>query len=506
MLINICSCLELAACAAAKAVPPCTQYNHQMSRHSKLVFIDLETTGANSVTDKITEIGIVEVCDGLVTRWSTLVNPEVPIPPFIQSLTGIDNAMVAHAPKFAELANDLLNRLEGGLFIAHNARFDYGFLRNAFKAVGHSLRCDVLCTLKLSRKLFPDEAKHNLDMLVARHALIPLGRHRALADADLLWQLWGKLNSAFTPLVVNEAVQLLLQRPSLPTHLAHDALNDIPDTPGVYLFYGENDIPLYIGKSIHLRQRVMSHFNADHRLYKDMRLSTQIHRLEWRETAGEIGALLLEAQLIKELQPIHNRVLRRQRELCAWQLRLGVDGHMQPVLTYASEQDFGGADRLYGLFSSRRKAEDCLRSLAESHQLCLAMLGLEKRVRADKPCFAYQLRRCLGACTGAEPAAHHQARLEAALNGLQIKTWPYAGAVGLIEAGNDGQQDMHVVHNWCCLGTARSDEELQNLLQHANTRPAFDADTYKILLRAMERQHVKVRVLSDVPRPARNAA
>ncbi|MES2536488.1 MAG: exonuclease domain-containing protein [Pseudomonadota bacterium] len=467
-----------------------------MADYGKLIFIDLETTGANPAFDRITEIGIVEVDGGQVSRWSSLVNPEIPIPPFIQSLTGINDAMVQHAPTFSQLADEVRTRLEGGLFIAHNARFDHGFLRNAFKQAGHTLRCQVLCTVKLSRALFPDEAKHNLDALILRHGLTPDGRHRALADADLLWQLWNRLTAVIPQPVFHHAVQTLLQRPSLPGNLASDALDKLPDTPGVYLFYGENGSPLYVGKSIHLRQRVMSHFNADHRLYKDMRISHQIHRLEWRETAGEIGALLLEAQLVKELQPIHNRVLRRQKELCAWQLRITASGHVQPVLTYASESDFGQADQLYGLFSSRRKAESALRELAESHQLCMVTLGLENRSRPNKPCFAYQLQRCLGSCAGGEPMPAHQARLETALARLRVKTWPYAGAVGLIETGADGRQEVHVVQNWCCLGTARSEDEIARLLKHVPTRPAFDKDTYKILTRALARRQVQVRVLS----------
>lgn len=467
-----------------------------MANYEKLIFIDLETTGINPVSDRITEIGIVEVdATGKVSRWSTLVNPEVPIPPFIQTLTGIDNAMVRNAPVFAELAEQLAARLQGGLFIAHNARFDYGFLRNAFKESGRNLRCEVLCTVKLSRKIFPKHPKHNLDILIERHGLVPDGRHRALSDADLLWQLWNKLIACTSPEIFEQTVKLLLQRPSLPTHLAPESLDDIPDTPGVYLFYGENDIPLYVGKSVHLRQRVLSHFNADHRLYKDMRLSSQIHRLEWRETAGEIGALLLEAQLVKDLQPIHNRVLRRQRELCAWQLRPTAAGHLQPVLAYASELDFGNADHLYGLFSSRRKAETTLRELAEIHRLCLVTIGLENRTQANKPCFAHQLRRCEGACIGSEEIEVHQARLETALKSLKIKTWPYRGAVGLIESGADDRHDVHVVHNWCYLGTAHSDDELWDLLNKAPTRPAFDMDTYKILSRALARRQIKVRTL-----------
>ena len=471
-----------------------------MAQHEKLIFIDLETTGANPVVDRITEIGIVEVQGEQVSHWSTLVNPGMPIPPFIQNLTGISDAMVASAPVFADLAGEVLARLQGGLFIAHNARFDYGFLRNAFKAAGLSLRAEVLCTVKLSRKLFPHEAKHNLDILVQRHGLQALGRHRALADADLLWQLWQKLQREIAPDSFSEALAQLLQRPSTPTHLAPEVLDEIPDTPGVYLFYGENDALLYVGKSVHLRQRVLSHFNGDHRLFQDMRMSQQIHRLEWRETAGELGALLLEAQLIKDLQPIHNRALRRQRELCAWQLRPGADGAQQAVLAQAGEVDFGAAESLYGLFSSRRKAEASLREIAEANELCLALLGLESRGGAGKPCFAHQLRRCRGACCGKEPLALHQARLEAALANLKLVTWPYPGPVALVEKTPDGShEEAHVVHNWCYLGSAAAEEDVWSLLEQSPARPAFDVDTYKILVRALAKQKVTVRPLPRRP-------
>ncbi len=454
-------------------------------KFDKLVFVDLETTGTNPVADRITEIGIVEVdAAGRATPWSSLVNPGVSIPSFIQGLTGISNDMVRDAPGFAELAPALHERLRGALFVAHNARFDYGFLRNAFSEAGLPFKADVLCTVKLSRALYPKERKHNLDTLIERHALKADARHRALADADLLWQLWQKLTDTLPADTFNSALQSLLQRPSLPSHLPTDALDAIPDTPGVYLFYGENDLPLYVGKSVKLRQRVLSHFNADHKLYKDMRLSQQLHRIEVRETAGEIGALLLEAQLVKDLQPVHNRLLRRQGDLCAWRLKEDERGHTVPVLANASEQDFGRADRLYGLFPTKRKAETALRELAEAHQLCLVQLGLEGRSGQNKPCFNWQLKRCKGVCIGKEDPSFHRARLEAALAGLRVKTWPYEGAVGLVEAQAE-RTDVHLVDNWCYLGTARSDDELQTLLEHAPTRPAFDLDTYKILNRAL---------------------
>lgn len=464
-------------------------------KFDKLVFVDLETTGTNPAADRITEIGLVEVdASGKATHWSSLVNPGVSIPSFIQGLTGISNDMVKDAPGFAELAPALHERLQDALFVAHNARFDYGFLRNAFEQAGLPYKSDVLCTVKLSRALYPTERKHNLDTLIERHDLKANARHRALADADLLWQLWQKLSATHPEESFHAALQSLLQRPSLPSNLPADVLDDIADTPGVYLFYGENDIPLYVGKSVKLRQRVLSHFNADHKLYKEMRLSQQLHRIEVRDTAGEIGALLLEAQLVKALQPVHNRLLRRQGDLCAWRLKEDEQGNAVLSLINASDHDFGRAERLYGLFSSKRKAEATLRELAESHQLCLVQLGLEGRSGQNKPCFNWQLKRCKGVCIGKEAASFHRARLEAALASLRVKTWPYEGAVGLIE-GQGERTDIHLVDNWCYLGTARSEVELQTLLDHAPARPAFDIDTYKILNRALFLKQLPIRPL-----------
>jgi DNA polymerase-3 subunit epsilon len=273
-------------------------------------------------------------------------------------------------------------------------------------------------------------------------------------------------------------------------------LDDCPDTPGVYLFYGENDIPLYVGKSVRLRQRVMSHFSSDHKLYKDMRLSQQLHRIEWRETGGEIGALLLEAQLVKQLQPIHNRTLRRQDDLCAWRLNEDAQGRTYPTLSFANDGDFGRVDRLYGLFSSKRKAETVLRQLAETHQLCMVQLGLEAANKTNKACFALQLNRCKGVCVGKEDESFHRARLEAALAQLHVKTWPYAGAIGLIES-TATKTDIHLVNNWCYMGTAQSEEALWNLLDESPSKPIFDMDTYKILSKALLKGQLHIKELRN---------
>ncbi len=187
-----------------------------MNPAEKLLFVDLETTGANAFNDRITEIGIVTAePDGRIHRWSSLVNPGVHISAFIRQLTGIDNAMVADAPSFEDLAHELHARLSEGLFIAHNARFDYSFLHHAFSRTGRDLRMEALCTVKLSRRLYPQEKKHSLDTLIARHALVPTARHRALADADLIWQFWCRLQSALPATMLAEAVTACRHLPKI---------------------------------------------------------------------------------------------------------------------------------------------------------------------------------------------------------------------------------------------------------------------------------------------------
>lgn len=154
-----------------------------------LAIVDLETTGGHPAHDRVTEIALIEVEGGEVTgEWSTLVNPGTAIPSGIQALTGITDAMVADAPRFGALAAQLHARLEGRVLVAHNARFDYGFLRHEFERAGLPFRADTLCTVKLSRRLYPGHARHNLDSVIRRHGIECRARHRAMGDADAVWQ------------------------------------------------------------------------------------------------------------------------------------------------------------------------------------------------------------------------------------------------------------------------------------------------------------------------------
>lgn len=443
-----------------------------------MVFVDLETTGSTGTVDRITEIGIVEIDeDGEVREWSSLVNPQTSIPSFIQSLTGITNDMVAHAPTFAELADEVLSRLHGRLFVAHNARFDYGFLKHEFKRLELDFKAPVLCTVKLSRKLFPQFSKHNLDALVERHQLHMPARHRALADADVLRQFWQVLQAQMPEAQLAAAVGELTGRSSWPAQLDPAVLADLPERHGVYLFWGENDLPLYIGKANNIRQRVLSHFHADVRATKEMSLSQQVRRVDWIETSGEMGALLKEAQLIKQWQPTHNRRLRRNEETCTWRLlptSVDEDAGLKPELIRTSDVDWTQASPVYGLFNSQIDAVKTLREIAEGAQLCLVTLGLDK-VPAGRPCFGYQLHQCSGACIGEESPSAHAQRLRQVMADWQVQAWPYAGPVKVREG-----QAWHVLDAWCYLGTADRADEVEALSREP--RPTFDKDTYKILV------------------------
>lgn len=445
--------------------------------------LDLETTGGSPVHDRITEIAAVRIEGGLeVARWSTLVNPGTTISSFIQNLTGISNQMVRTAPVFEELAPRLLELLDGAVLVAHNARFDHGFLLNEFARLEIALQVKTLCTVRLSRLLYPQHRGHGLDALMQRHGLKNSQRHRAMGDVDVLLA-WLELaaRELGAEKISRQAQALLQGSAALPPQL-ETAVADIPESAGVYLFYGENPLPLYIGKSVKMRSRVMSHFQASGRETREMRMAQEIRRVEWMETAGELGALLLEARLVKQKQPLHNRQLRRERGLCAW--RLAADPLARPLLSLVRGEDLQPREfgQLYGVYRSKNQALASLRELAETHSLCPQALGLES---GKGRCFAQQIGRCKGVCCGQEQPELHYLRLQLALDQQKLRLWPYAGKIGLREHNSQtGRTDIHLFDQWCHLATVHDEAELEQALSSSATL-AFDLDTYRLLVKRL---------------------
>ncbi len=464
-----------------------------------IVFVDLETTGANPAFDRVIEVGIVKVSDGQIEyEWSTLVDPGESIPSLIQGFTGISNEMVRGAPRFADLADEVFARLEGSLFVAHNVRFDYGFLKNEFKRLGREFQPRVLCTVKLSRALYPEHHRHGLDAVIARHGLSCAARHRALGDARVLWDFVQLAYAEKSPEAIQAALKKAMKTPSLPSGLERSALDMVPEAPGVYLFYGDSprvsgnadELPLYIGKGVSMRARVQAHFTADHGSGRALRLAQEVKRVDWIETAGELGALLLEARLIKEKSPIHNRRLRRNDDLCALRLKEDGDVALEVVpLAGIPAEELG---ELYGQFKSKREANNTLRELAAEHGLCLKRLGLEQ---GKGPCFNHQIKRCKGVCVGKESPQRHDLRLKTALAVLKLRTWPFAGRIALREHHAQSERcEWHLFESWCYLGTAKSEAELHEAA-HARCEPHFDLDTYRILRRELEKRAGSLDIL-----------
>ena len=456
-----------------------------ISLEAPLAIVDLETTGGLPAWDRVTEIGVIEINGFEVTsEWSTLVNPGASIPAPIQVLTGITNQMVAAAPSFRELAAQLYERLAGRVFVAHNARFDYGFLRHEFERAGLKFMAKTLCTVRLSRRLYAQHASHSLDSLIARHGIDCRARHRALGDADAVWQFLRIAAREHGDEILAVAARQVARQPALPPQIERAAIEAIPEAPGVYLFYGEGGMPLYVGKSLSLRSRVLSHFTSGLRSQKATELSRDVRRIDWQRTVGELGALLREAQLVKELQPAYNRQLRRPESPCGF-----VFDMKRLRLAQSDEIDAETLPYVYGVFRSKRHALNALRALADEHGLCLQTLGFD--VPGQGPCFRYQIQRCAGVCAGKENVHMHHGRVAQALARLKAIDWPYAGPLGVVERDHNREAtEVHVVDRWCYLGAASCDAELAELLEAAR-QPRFDYDQYRILARHLGKKGVR---------------
>ena len=392
--------------------------------------------------------------------------------------------MVRHAPFFEDIVEDLARRLEGRLFVAHNARFDYGFFRGEFRRAGRRFSSRVACTVKLSRRLYPHEPRHNLDALIERLALACERRHRALPDAQALWQFWRMLRATRDREEVEAALHDIAQLRSLPPHLPPDLPDRLPEAPGVYRFYGENDALLYVGKAKDLRQRVLSHWQGAMRDERSQRWPSWCAASSGSETAGELGALLLEARVVREERPLYNRALKGAAG--AWTIVVADDGAAPRFAPIDQVQlGFEPCDT-FGLYRSERAARRALVAIARDARLCLKTLGLEALRRLLLCVSARALCRRV---RRTRAARLHTARVKLALAAERLPSWPFRGPIGIRERSVRGLEQLHIVDDWRHLATLEPGDSPEVALERALRRPreGFDRETHRILLRYLKR-------------------
>ncbi len=369
---------------------------------SMYAIIDIETTGGNPKRDKITEIAVL-IHDGIqvVQEYTSLVDPECRIPYHISALTGITNEMVSKAPKFYEIAREIVDITKDKVFVAHNVGFDYGFVRSEFQRLGYDFKREQLCTVKLSRKIIPGHASYSLGRLCDDLGISINGRHRALGDASATAILFSKLlNQEATN--HTRFISTTPTRGFCPPKLDPGKIKALPETPGVYYMYNEEAELIYIGKSRNIKSRVLSHFSNTSSA-KTVRMQSMVADVDCEITGSELVALLKESFEIKKHKPLFNR--RQRRSMFRYELRYHTDtaGYLRFSLEKTSDCD----EAPLACFSTKLEARNFLMKAIESYQLCQKLCGLYP---SGGNCFHYEIGACKGACIGKEPPEMYNTR------------------------------------------------------------------------------------------------
>lgn len=459
----------------------------------KLAIIDVETTGSSPGVDRVIDVGVILVDkDAVTATWESLINPQRRLPPEITSLTGITSNQLATAPTFSEIASQLLSLLKERTFVAHFARFDYSFLKSEFSRLDTSFAPPQLCSVKLSRFLFPHEKRHGLDAIIERFCLTCRDRHRALGDAEMVWQFINQLPQHFSPEHLQAMVPPLIRSSVVPSLIPESEVAALPESPGIYIFRDDQNHPLYVGKSINIKQRVRSHWYDDVNSGRELKLKATATHLEFQTTAGEIGALLLESRLIKELKPLYNRVSREKESRCGVWLKENAAGYFEIYTKMESTITADQVSELVTVVQSRRKIQGVLTQLAEEHRLCWKLLGLEK---GSGGCFGYHLGICSGACVGKEAVHLYNQRVQLALHSIKVKEWPFSAPLYLNEYNElTGQVENHVFDRWCWLGSFSELPTSRQLQDHDST---FDLDTYHIIRHMLRKYRKRLQPLEE---------
>ena len=419
--------------------------------------IDIETTGGQPSQDRITEIAIF-IHDGhqVVDQYNTLINPERPIPYFITQLTGITDAMVQDAPKFHEVAREIVKFTEDKIFVAHNVRFDYSFLKKEFADLGYTYQRKTLCTVRLSRSLMPGLPSYSLGKLCKSINIDLKMRHRAIGDAEATAVLFDRLlkinQKDITPTeetqkeskkVLSNAVKTSL----LPPAITKEQVNALPDAAGVYYFYDSDGQIIYVGKSINIRKRIIQHFNIDYKSNKSIEFKNRIADITYELTGSELVALLYESDQIKKIKPQYNR--QQRRSVFSSGIYLYVDENGYKRLTF----DKVNSARIPLIsLENHFKSKNFLFHKVEKYNLCQKLSGLYKTTGA---CFDYQVHQCKGACLGLEAPEEYNARVDAAIESFSFEHENFV----LIGKGREaGERSVVCIENGHYLGFGFIDE------------------------------------------------
>ena len=356
--------------------------------------IDVETTGGGIRGNKLTEICIVLLRGSeVIDKYTSLINPHKIIPGHITALTGIDNEMVADAPRFEEVAEKIEEFTRDAVFVAHNVNFDYNVLRNEFKSLGLDYNRKKLCTVRLSRKLIPGLFSYSLGNLCSSINIPLVNRHRAEGDTDatvILFQRLLALDEDFNE--INSFLHPRSRQASLPPHIASEQIQGLPETAGIYLFKDRKHKVIYAGKARNIKKRVLSHFYD--RMSKEYQLGQQTYHIDYETTGNELVALLLEAECIRKYYPKFNRAQKKPGpvyQVVSYKNQLG-------VLQLALERTHKRRDRV-GIFYSRASAVEKLESLCREYKLCPRYCSLQQK---SGECSHYSIKTCEGICCGKE--------------------------------------------------------------------------------------------------------
>ncbi|MCJ8166244.1 GIY-YIG nuclease family protein [Pontibacter sp. E15-1] len=424
--------------------------------------IDIETTGGQPAQDKITEIAIF-IHDGekIVDKYNTLINPQRPIPYFISQLTGITDEMVRDAPKFYEVAKEIVEFTEGKVFVAHNVRFDYSFMKKEFGDLGYMFQRKTLCTVRLSRTLIPGLPSYSLGKLCKSIDIELKQRHRAIGDAEATAVLFDKLLKINRPVVdgnmnmVADTASLVIKQEIktslLPPNIQREQVDALPMVPGVYYFHNEAGEVIYVGKSINIKKRIIQHFNIDYKSRKSLDFKNSIADITYEQMGNELVALLFESAEIKRMKPQYNRQQRRSVFNTGIFVYEDGDGYKRLSFGKLNKADNVSMTPIIAL-SNQFKAKGFLFHKVSKFNLCQKLCDLYK---SNGACFDYQVHQCKGACIGIESPEEYNKRVDAAIESF---TFEHNSFVIIGKGREPGEKSVVVVEHGSYLGFGFVDE------------------------------------------------